>query len=791
MSYVVLARKWRPQTFADLTGQQHVATTLTNAIERERVPHAMLFTGARGVGKTSTARILSMALNCATGPTTTPCGTCDSCVEIQQGRSVDVLEIDGASNRGINEIRELRDGVRYAPHRDRHKIYIIDEVHMLTTEAFNALLKTLEEPPEHVVFLFATTEAHKIPVTILSRCQRFDFRRIPHGEIVQRLQHITSSEGLDVDDEVLALIARQAAGGMRDALSLMDQVIAFAGTTIHMDDAAGILGAAERRRLFELTAAVLAHDVDAALRVLDAVVAFGVNLPHFAADVVAHLRDLVVVSVSRDPSGLTALTDSELAEARTQAASTDAATLHRMFEIMVGAAEEIARSNHASLVFEMAIVRMAALEPLHRLDEIIARLDAIAGGATLPPGGGPTGGGLTGGGSTGGGSARAGTGGSSEPAQPTTANAGPASTAAVATQPVAEAPAEPIAAQPEAAAARTEAEAPTETVEPQTDTIATHADPAPQTDAVEARPEVGATPATADAHSGSNAPIETDEAQTEFEAPAEAQAETVEAQAEPEAPTEVVEAPTEPEAPTETVEAQAEIEAQAELAAPTETVEAQAEIEASTETVEAQAGAEQVVAAAPSVDEPETCDEPTEADQARPETVAAEPASAAPTEVAPAPVASETGTPVGDVVIDGPTWRAAVRDVRDSSERTSALLVGATLVHAEPGFARIAVDDSLLGRWTADDTVRLVDALAARIGAPPRVEVVPEGDVDDTVLESGYQVHREIARERAAHVERVRAFVLSHRVIESVQQHWPSARVTEIHVPELPEETRP
>jgi len=391
MSYVVLARKWRPQTFADLTGQQHVAQTLGNAIHQERVPHALLFTGARGVGKTSSARILAMALNCAKGPTISPCGVCDACVEIQKGANVDVLEIDGASNRGINEIRELRDGVRYAPNRDRYKVYIIDEVHMLTTEAFNALLKTLEEPPRHVVFILATTEVHKIPVTILSRCQRFDFRRIPHAEIVERLAWIAEQENLQIDRSVLGMIARQAQGGMRDALSLMDQVIAFAGTTVTAEVAAGILGASERKRLFELSAAVIDRNVDHALGVVDDIASYGVNMQHFASEFLEHLRDLTVIAASRGRSRLTALTDDELELARAQVGRSDAATLHRMFEMMMETTEAVARSNHARLVLDMGVVRLASLEPMSSIASVIERLHAIARGETLPPMGAPPG----------------------------------------------------------------------------------------------------------------------------------------------------------------------------------------------------------------------------------------------------------------------------------------------------------------------------------------------------------------------------------------------------------------
>jgi DNA polymerase-3 subunit gamma/tau len=382
MSYVVLARKWRPQTFADLTGQEHVAQTLGNALQQNRVPHAMLFTGARGVGKTSSARILAMALNCVQGPTTTPCGVCPACVETQQGSNMDVLEIDGASNRGIGEIRELRDSVRYAPGRDRYKVYIIDEVHMLTTEAFNALLKTLEEPPAHVVFVLATTEAHKIPVTILSRCQRFDFRRIPHNQIVERLQQIVDAEGIRADIDVLGLVARQAAGGMRDALSLLDQIIAFAGTDITMTQAASILGAAERRRLFDLTGAMIGRDAASALSVIDGAVAFGVNLPHFASELVEHLRDLTVLAAGA-PSSMTMLTESELALAREQLAMTDQQTLHRMFEVAAEGAEQVSRSNYARLVMDMAVVRMCSMEPMSSVDDILAMVSRLAGGEAL------------------------------------------------------------------------------------------------------------------------------------------------------------------------------------------------------------------------------------------------------------------------------------------------------------------------------------------------------------------------------------------------------------------------
>ena len=387
MSYIVLARKWRPQTFADLTGQDHVTRTLTNAIHLQRVPHAMLFTGARGVGKTSSARIIAMALNCVSGPTPSPCGSCDACTEIQRGSSVDVIEIDGASNRGIGEIRELRDGVRYAPQRDRNKIYIIDEVHMLTTEAFNALLKTLEEPPPNVHFIFATTEVHKIPVTILSRCQRFDFRRISHADIVARLSYIVEQEKLEIPAEVLHLVARQAAGGMRDALSQLDQIIAFAGPSATVEQVAPLLGAAERSRLFAISRALLDKNLQLALETVDEIAAYGGDMGHFAEQLIGHFRDLTVVAVSNAPERLTSLSDAEIAEAREQVEGRSSELLHRMFEELVQSSEAITRSLFPKLLLEMALIRLCAMEPVVRAEELIARFEALAGGHRSPPSG--------------------------------------------------------------------------------------------------------------------------------------------------------------------------------------------------------------------------------------------------------------------------------------------------------------------------------------------------------------------------------------------------------------------
>ncbi len=276
--YVVVARRYRPQDFSQLIGQGQVSQALANAITTNRVGHAYLFTGARGVGKTSTARIFAKALNCVNGPTTAPCGECDICQGIAAGGDVDVIEIDGASNRGIDEIRQLRSNVNVRPSRARFKIYIIDEVHMLTTQAFNALLKTLEEPPEHVKFIFCTTEADKIPITVLSRCQRFDFAPIETRSIVERLQQICASERVEADLEALQIIARRAAGSMRDSQSLLEQLLSFGGERITVADVHALLGTAHAARLATVADCIARGDAAAALREVETAVTAGVDL---------------------------------------------------------------------------------------------------------------------------------------------------------------------------------------------------------------------------------------------------------------------------------------------------------------------------------------------------------------------------------------------------------------------------------------------------------------------------------------------------------------------------------
>src|SRR5688572_29714319 len=275
--YVVVARRYRPQDFGQLVGQAQVSQALANAITTNRVGHAYLFTGARGVGKTSTARIFAKALNCVNGPTVTRCGKCDSCEGIASGDDVDVIEVDGASNRGIDEIRQLRSNVNIRPSRARVKIYIIDEVHMLTTQAFNALMKTLEEPPEHVKFIFCTTEADKIPITVLSRCQRFDFSPIELKSIVERLRLICQTEGIEAEDEALQIIARRAAGSMRDSQSLLEQLLSFGGRRITVTDVNSMLGTADSGRLATLMGLIANHDGAAVLREVNAAIQEGVD----------------------------------------------------------------------------------------------------------------------------------------------------------------------------------------------------------------------------------------------------------------------------------------------------------------------------------------------------------------------------------------------------------------------------------------------------------------------------------------------------------------------------------
>jgi len=394
VSYLVLARKYRPRTFADLVGQEHVARTLSNAIGLDRVHHAFLFTGARGVGKTSAARILAMALSCEKGPTAEPCGVCDQCREIKSGQSVDVMEIDGASNTGVDDVRQLREGVNYAPARAPKKVYIIDEVHMLSTSAFNALLKTLEEPPEHVVFILATTEVHKIPATIMSRVQRYDFKLIPAIPLAQHLESILKKESIQFESEAVRVIARQAGGSVRDALSLLDQVIAFVGTeTLSAEEVTRVLGLASKRVLVEITRAAIGRDPGAALKAFASAIDRGMDLTQIARSLQSFLHDVELAGVlsAETAPDVVDLTADEITEARDLYASAPAGLFSALFDRWSRALDDGQRAAAPRLVYEMALVDLCLTEPLLPLGDLIGKLEAleskIAAGVNVESGG--------------------------------------------------------------------------------------------------------------------------------------------------------------------------------------------------------------------------------------------------------------------------------------------------------------------------------------------------------------------------------------------------------------------
>jgi len=373
MTYQVLARKWRPQRFDDVIGQQAVTRTLRNAIASGRIAQAFVFAGQRGSGKTTTARILARALNCVKGPTADPCGVCDACLEIAQGRDIDVLEIDAASHTGIDTIREvIIDNLAFAPVRNRYKVFIIDEVHQLSGSSFNALLKSIEEPPRHVVFMMATTELHKIPDTILSRAQVFEFRTIPTALITAQLKTIVAAEGFQAEDAALSLIARAAEGSMRDAQSALDQVIAFAGTTIAVEDVSTVLGLVGRDLLFDLVDAIVAEDGPAAFALADRAVASGHDLRVVVRELTRVVRDLMIVSV--DPSRVG---DGELAEGErerlTQLASRfSREDLMRAFDLLANAEQEIRTASHPRYQFEMLLLKWMHTRKLVPLTDLLA-----------------------------------------------------------------------------------------------------------------------------------------------------------------------------------------------------------------------------------------------------------------------------------------------------------------------------------------------------------------------------------------------------------------------------------
>ena len=379
LAYEVTARKWRPQEFDGVIGQEHVTTTLKNAIQAGQIAHAYLFAGPRGVGKTTTARILAKALNCVDGPTVTPCNACTFCQEISEGRSVDVLEIDGASNNRVEQVRtHLLESVKYTPSQGKHKIYIIDEVHMLTKEAFNALLKTLEEPPSHVYFIFATTDPRKVIPTVLSRCQRFDFRRISSPTIVDHLAMISEKSGYDVEREALALIARRVDGSMRDAESLLDQIVAFGGAGLTAREAAEVLGVVDQDVYFELLDVVADQDVPRGLDLVDRVFGQGHDLEEIILGVLEHLRNLLVVKAA--PEAETLIGDAALAldRYRAQAGRFETEDLLRLSQLATQVEQSVKQSALPRVQLETGVVRMIRMARSVQLTDVMARLSDMA-----------------------------------------------------------------------------------------------------------------------------------------------------------------------------------------------------------------------------------------------------------------------------------------------------------------------------------------------------------------------------------------------------------------------------
>ncbi len=364
MDYQVSARKYRPGTFDDVIGQSHVVQTLMNSIATKRIAHAFLFSGTRGVGKTTVARILAKALNCEQGPTSTPCNTCANCQEIAQGTSVDVVEIDGASNTSVDDVREIRENVKFAPFRGQYRVYIIDEVHMLSNSAFNALLKTLEEPPSHVVFIFATTEIHKIPATILSRCQHYNFRRISKAEIARRLRHVADEDGLTIEDRSLMALARASEGSMRDGLSLLDQVIAFGGKAVRHQDLETLLGAVPQERVRAMVEAVIEQNSAKALQVIAGLLDQGHDLRAYCAELVEYVRNMLVAAVvppGPELRGLIEATDEDVTLLARDAEPFTVEQLQELFRMWAAAEDHLRMSAHPRFILETAAVRATRL----------------------------------------------------------------------------------------------------------------------------------------------------------------------------------------------------------------------------------------------------------------------------------------------------------------------------------------------------------------------------------------------------------------------------------------------
>lgn len=384
MAYLIYARKYRPKTFEEMIGQKHVVQTLQNAIQNDRVAQAYIFSGMRGVGKTTAARILAKALNCQQGPTPKPCNKCEFCRAITEDRSVDVLEIDGASNRGIDEVRSLREGVKYKPIYSRYKIIIIDEVHMLTREAFNALLKTLEEPPSHTIFILATTEFHKVPATIVSRCQHFEFKKISQKEIINHLLSITQKEKITISSFGLNLIAEAADGSLRDAQSLLDQAVAFSGENIRDEDLKEILGIISREILFEFSTAILKEKTGGIFPLVERIISNGYDLRFFYKELIQHFRNLLLVKSVKDCQELLPLREEDLKKYQEEAKKASSEEILRYLVVLQQGEQGLKFSSHPRIYLEVLLAKLCHFKKVTPLRDILQELEEMRKGMTAP-----------------------------------------------------------------------------------------------------------------------------------------------------------------------------------------------------------------------------------------------------------------------------------------------------------------------------------------------------------------------------------------------------------------------
>ncbi|WP_051309266.1 DNA polymerase III subunit gamma/tau [Desulfogranum japonicum] len=384
MSYLVLARKSRPQSFKEVVGQKPIVKTLQNALANNRVAHALIFSGVRGTGKTTLARIMAKAINCENGPGREPCNACTSCRQITEGNSVDLHEIDGASNRGIQEIRELKEKIRFMPTSSRYKIIIIDEVHMLTTEAFNALLKTLEEPPSHIFFMFATTELHKVPVTILSRCQRFELKRIDRHELKQHFRYLAETENISMDDGALDIVAREAGGSVRDGLSLLDQIFAYCGDVVTAEDVVEVLGVAHHSLVADLVEALLEQDLRTVYSKVSEIYNHGLDLKRLSGDLLSWFRNLILCSVHKGDTGLLDLPDDDLKRLQEVAGQQDISQLTSVFNLLLTGFEKIQFSSYPKLTLELTFLRVIQAGKVVEVSHLIRQFNALIGEEQLP-----------------------------------------------------------------------------------------------------------------------------------------------------------------------------------------------------------------------------------------------------------------------------------------------------------------------------------------------------------------------------------------------------------------------